>query len=144
MLATKPQGVVTKVIKGDWTEHSGHQGAKAWLSLSTSRHLHIQAVMCQNDAMAMGARKAFLDLQEKDRERWLSTPFTGCDGVTRTGQDWVRRGLLAATVITPPTAGTAVELFVNAVQLGSKPQQLTLSAPRSFPNIEELSANTSK
>jgi ABC-type sugar transport system substrate-binding protein len=142
MLASKPTGVVTKVIKGDRTEHSGHQAARAWLSLSTSRQLHIKAVMCQNDAMAIGARNAFLDPPEKDREHWLNTPFTGCDGVTQTGQDWVRGGLLTATVVTPPAAGTALELFVKAVQRGSRPPELTLSAPHSFPKIEELSAKT--
>ena len=39
-----------------------------------------------------------------DRDRWLRLPFVGCDGVTKTGQSWVRTGLLAATVIIPATA----------------------------------------
>lgn len=140
MLATKPNAVLIKVIKGDWTEHSAHHAVKTWLALSTSRDLHIRAVMCQNDAMAIGARKALLDQPEKDREHWLKTPFTGCDGVTHAGQEWVRQGLLTATVITPPTAGTALELLVDAVRRGSRPQELTLSTPRSFPKVEEISA----
>ena len=140
MRATKPNAVLIKVIKGDWTEHSAHHTVRTWLGLSTSRDLHIRAVMCQNDAMAIGARKAFLDQPEKDREHWLKTPFTGCDGVTHAGQEWVRQGLLTATVITPPTAGTALELLVDAVRRSSRPQELTLSTPRSFPKVEEISA----
>lgn len=144
MLSAKPQGVATKVIRGDWTERSAHRAVKSWLSLSTCRQLHIQAVMCQNDAMAMGARKAFLDRSEKDQEHWLSTPFTGCDGVPETGQQWVRQRLLRATVITPPTAGLALELFVKAIHLGSRPPERTLSPPHSFPEIEELAAKSFK
>ncbi|PYX52077.1 MAG: hypothetical protein DMG79_01640 [Acidobacteria bacterium] len=80
--------------------------------------------------MAMGARKAVVDLTEKDREQWLSIPFTGCDGVTKTGQEWVRRGLLRATIVTAPAAGTALEILAKADR--------TLIPPRSFPAVEEL------
>jgi ABC-type sugar transport system substrate-binding protein len=138
MLSAKPSKVVMKMLKGDWTERSAHQAVKSWLSLSTSRQLHIRAVVCQNDAMAMGARKAFVDLTDKDREQWLSTPFMGCDGVTKTGQEWVRRGFLAATVITPPTAGQALELLVKAIHMGSVTPEHTPSAARAFPAFEEL------
>ncbi len=122
MLSTKPAAVELKVLKGDWTERSAHQAAKSWLSLGSSRQLQIRAVICQNDAMAMGARKAFVSLTEKDREQWLNIPFTGCDGVTKTGQDWVRRSLLKATIITAPAAGTALEILAKAVNAGSMPQ----------------------
>jgi len=139
MLSTKPSAVQLKMLKGDWTERSAHNAAKSWLSLGSSRELQIRGVICQNDAMAMGARKAFVDLTEKDRERWLSIPFTGCDGVTKTGQDWVRRGLLKATIITAPAAGTALEILAKAVSVGSMPPDRTLIPPRSFPPIDELS-----
>jgi ribose transport system substrate-binding protein len=138
MLSTKPAAVVLKTLKGDWTERSAHNAAKSWMSLGSSRDLQILGVICQNDAMAMGARKAVVDLTEKDRERWLSIPFTGCDGVTKTGQDWVRRGLLKATIITAPAAGTALELLAKAVNTGSMPPDRTLIPPKSFPPIAEL------
>src|ERR1039458_3334062 len=144
MLSTKPAAVVLKTLKGDWTERSAHNAAKSWLSLGSSRDLQIRGVICQNDAMAMGARKAFVDLTEKDRERWLSIPFTGCDGVTKTGQDWVRRGLLKATIITAPAAGTALELLAKAVNAGSMPPDHTLIPPKSFPAIAELQGKSQK
>jgi ribose transport system substrate-binding protein len=144
MLATKPTGIQLKMLKGDWTERSAHQAAKSWLSLGSSRELQIRAVVCQNDAMAMGARKAFVDLTEKDREHWLSIPFTGCDGVTKTGQDWVNRGLLKATIITAPTAGTALEILAKAVKAGSLPAERTLIPARSFPAIEKLAVKVQK
>jgi ribose transport system substrate-binding protein len=138
MLSTKPAAVVLKTLKGDWTERSAHNAAKSWLSLGSSRDLQIRGVICQNDAMAMGARKAVVDLTEKDRERWLSIPFAGCDGVPKTGQEWVRRRLLKATIITAPAAGTALELLARAVNSGSMPPDRTLIPPKSFPPIAEL------
>ena len=144
MLSTKPHGVELKVLKGDWTERSAHQAAKSWLSLGSSRQLQIRAVICQNDAMAMGARKAFVDLTDKDREQWLSTPFTGCDGVTKTGQDWVRRGLLKATIITAPAAGIALEILAKAVKSGTRPPERTLIPPLSLPAVEELHGKSLK
>jgi ribose transport system substrate-binding protein len=144
MLSTKPSGVELKILKGDWTERSAHNAAKSWLSLGSSRELQIRGVVCQNDAMAMGARKAVVDLTEKDREHWLSIPFTGCDGVTKTGQEWVRRGLLKATIITAAAAGTALEILAKAVNSGSMPPDRTLIPPRSFPAIEELTRKGQK
>jgi ribose transport system substrate-binding protein len=144
MLSTKPSPVELKILRGDWTERSATQAAKSWLSLGSSRQLQIQAVICQNDAMAVGARKALVDLTEKDRERWLHTPFTGCDGVTRTGQDWVRRGMLKATIITAPAAGIALEILAKSVNGGSMPADRTLIPPKSFPAIEELRVKAQK
>jgi len=144
MLSTKPAAVELKMLKGDWTERSAHNAVKSWLSLGSSRQLQIRAVICQNDAMAMGARKAFVGLTDKDREQWLSIPFTGCDGVTKTGQEWVRRGLLTATIITAPAAGIALEILAKAFNAGSMPPDRTLIPPRSFPAVEELRGKTMK
>jgi len=138
MLSTKPSKVEMKVLKGDWSERSAHQAVTSWLSLSTSSQLQIRAVVCQNDAMAMGAREAFATLPEAARERWLNTPFMGCDGVTKTGQEWVRSGQLRATVVIPPMAGLALEMLVKAASTRSMPAERTLCAPRSFPAIAEV------
>jgi ABC-type sugar transport system substrate-binding protein len=143
MLSTKPNAVELKMLKGDWTERSAHNAVKSWLALGSSRQLQIRGVICQNDAMAMGARKAFVDLTEKDREQWLSIPF-GCDGVTKTGQDWVRRGWLKATIITAPAAGTVLEILAKAVNAGSMPPDRTLISPRSFPAVEKTARQGSK
>jgi ribose transport system substrate-binding protein len=139
LLAAKPAGITMKTLKGDWSERSAQHAVRAWLSLSTSKELHIQAVVCQNDAMAIGARKALLE-NEAERERWLNVPFLGCDGVTKTGQEWVRSGQLRATVVIPPMAGLALEMLAKAVSSGSMPAERTLCAPRSFPTIAEITA----
>jgi ribose transport system substrate-binding protein len=144
MLSTKPGGIELKMLKGDWTERSAHQVARSWLSLGSSRQLQIRAVVCQNDAMAMGARKAFVGLTEKDREQWLNIPFTGCDGVPKSGQHWVSRGLLTATIITAPAAGIALEILAKSVDAGTMPADRTLIPPKSFPAVEELVSHAKK
>lgn len=140
MRATKPAKLNPKVLKGDWTEASGYRAIKSWLSLSTSQNLRIQVIGCQNDAMALGARRAFEEVPETHAGNgWLSLPFTGCDGVPRTGQEWVRRGLLAATIVIPTIAGQALEIMAKAIRSGVQPPPLTTRNSSSFPAIEEIS-----
>ncbi len=139
MLATKPPGVAVKTLKGDWTQNSGYHAIKSWLSLSTSRQLHVSMIACQNDDMAIGARRAFEELGDiPERDAWLRLPITGCDGVPRSGQEWVRQGRLAATVVSPPLLGDALHLLASALKAGSQPPERTLVAPSSFPSLKEL------
>lgn len=139
MIATKPPAITVKSLKGDWTQQSGYHAVRSWLSLSTSRQLNIGMIACQNDDMAIGARRAFEELGDlKEREAWLRLPVTGCDGVPRSGQEWVRQGRLAATVVAPPIVGDALQMLASALKAGSQPPERTLVAPKSFPALTEL------
>ncbi|HEX4424981.1 MAG TPA: substrate-binding domain-containing protein [Terriglobales bacterium] len=139
MYETKPIDVQVKLMKANWTEASAYKTLSSWLRLSTSHQTPVDAIAAQDDSMAMGARKAFQELPDNTaRDRWLSLPFTGCDGMPKTGQAWVKKGLLAATIIVPPNAGKAVEMLTKAVQEGSIPPERTLSEPVSFPGFDQL------
>lgn len=142
MYETRPANIQVKTMKGNWTEGSAFKAITAWLRLATSQHTQIDVVAAQNDAMAVGAKKAFqqFSYEGQARDRWLSVPFVGCDGVARTGQAWVRSGLLAATVVAPPLAGTALEMLTRALQTGTLQPEITLIAPQSLPAIESLAA----
>jgi len=144
MLTTKPGSVTLKTLRGDWTERSGHHAVESWLSLASSRQLQVKAVISQNDVMAIGARKAMSNLTEADREKWQGMPFTGCDGVTKTGQEWVRRGQLQATIITAPAAPTALDMLLKAINAGAMPPEHTLIPPKSFPEVAELKGKAQK
>ena len=100
----------------------------------------------QNDAMAAGAKKAFqqFSYEGEGRDRWVTLPFLGVDGVSRTGQAWVRSNVLTATVICPPLAGTALEMLVHALQTRANPPETTLIPPRSFPALESLGTGLKK
>jgi len=139
MMSTKPPGVVIKTLKGDWTQQSGYHAIKSWLGLTTSREMHVGMIACQNDDMANGARRAFEELTDmKERDAWLRLPITGCDGVPKAGQAWVRKGRLTATVLSPPLIGDAMHLLANARKSGSQPPERTVVAPSSFPALSDL------
>src|ERR1700675_223128 len=103
MQEAKPANLQIIALRGQWTEESALRSVRSWLKLSTSQKATIDVVGAQDDSMAMGARKAFEEMpNEMERERWLKIPFTGCDGLPKTGQSWIRSGLLAATGFVPP------------------------------------------
>ena len=136
---TKPIGVQIKVLKSNWTEAGAYKIVSSWLKLSTSLQTPLDLVVSQNDAMAIGARKAFQEIGDATaRARFAHLPYLGIDGVRSTGQSWLKRGLLNATVVVPPNTDLAIQMLAHAVQTGTMPPEKTLTTPRSLPTIEEL------
>src|SRR5216684_8452356 len=139
MQETKPANIQIIALRAQWTEESSQRSVRSWLKLTTSQKAAVDLIGAQDDSMAIGARKAFEELpNEADRERWLKLPFTGCDGLPKTGQAWVRSGLLAATVFVPPNTGQAIEMFVQAIQLKKRPPERVLTVPTSIPPLTAL------
>ena len=138
LLETKPENAQLRILKAHWTESSSHKAVSSWLQLSTSRATDFKAVCAQDDSMALGARKAFEQCTQELRASWLKIPFLGIDGMPKTGQAWVRDGLLTATIFSPPTAGIAIELMARSMERGTMPPVRTLTEPKSIPAIEEL------
>jgi ribose transport system substrate-binding protein len=133
--------VQVKVMRGQWTEASAYKTVSSWLRLSTSQQTRIDLIAAQDDAMALGARKAFQELSDEvARDRWLRLSFTGCDGLPKTGQAWLKKGLLTATIFVPPNTGKALEMLVQAVHSGSMPPERTLTTPASIPSLDALAA----
>jgi len=139
MQETKPGNVQVTMLKGQWTQESAQKAVRSWLKLTTSQRAAIDLIAAQDDSMAIGARAAFKELTNEDeRERWLRLPFTGCDGLPKTGQAWVRSGLLAATVFVPPNAGQAIEMLADALQNKKFPAERVTTAASSIPTLDEL------
>src|SRR3989449_251027 len=145
MYETKPVDVQVKIMRGQWTEASAYKAVSSWLRLSTSHQTPIDVIAAQDDSMALGARKAFQELPDNAaRDRWLRLPFTGCDGLPKTRQTYVKRGLPAATIFIPPNAGKALEMLVQAVNTGSLPPEQTLLPPVSIPALDTLASAQSE
>jgi ribose transport system substrate-binding protein len=139
MLSTKPANLQVTTLKAQWTEESSLRSVRSWLKLTTSQKAVIDLISAQDDAMAMGARKAFQEItNESERDRWLKLPFTGCDGLPKTGYAWVLSGLLAATVFAPPNSGQAIEMLHRALTKGQELPERALTAPSSVPPLAEL------
>jgi ribose transport system substrate-binding protein len=135
----KPPGVQAKVIKGNWTENGAYKVVSSWLKLSTALQTPIDIIVSQNDAMAIGTRKAFQEIADSAlREQFSRLPYIGIDGVRTSGQEWLKRGLLDATIVVPPNSDVAIEMLTQAVQAGLFPPEVTLTVPKSLPSIAEL------
>ena len=126
-----------KVLYAEWTEESAAKAVVAWLRLKTSESFHPGLVCAQNDAMAIGARKALI----AERQEWSRLPFTGCDGLPEGGQRLVDTKQLAATVVVPSNAGPAVELVARFLNGEPAPPQIVLK-PRSYPPEPQLASET--
>ncbi len=139
MEAAKPANIDLRLLKGTWTEISGYEAVRSFLRLSTSREALIGAVAAQNDAMALGARRAFQELMTgADKERYARVPFLGCDGLKNFGQMAVKKRELAATVVIPASASEAVEALANALQSRQQGPERIYTQPTSFPDLGSL------
>jgi len=145
MIKTKPANIQIKTMRANWTEESSYRAVSSWLRLRTSQEAHIDLVGAQDDSMAIGARKAFNEIAEGERARWMKIPVTGCDGMPKTGQAWVKNGALAATIFIPPNTDLAIEMLVEAFKnpTAALPERKVTQA-ESIPPLSELAATGRK
>jgi len=138
MHSALPQNVRITGLRGNWTEEGAARSVTSWLKLTTAGKIRVDLVAAQNDLMALAARKVLTQVSDAtEREHWMNIPFVGVDGLVKTGQAWVREGLLSATVIMPPSAGHALKLMVEALETGQV-QEKNWLPPESFPALAEL------
>lgn len=138
MLKVKPANIQVKTMRANWTEESAYRTVSSWLRLRTSLESHVDLVGAQDDSMAMGARKAFSEIAESDRARWMKIPITGCDGMPKTGQTWVRNGTLAATIFIRQNTDLAIEMLVEWFKSGGSLPERKVTEPESVPTLQEL------
>ena len=139
MNETKPALAQVKMMRANWTEASAYKIVSSWLRLSTSQQTRIDVVAAQDDSMALGARKAFQEVAAAAlRDHYRAVPFLGIDGMPETGQQCVRQGLLAATVVVPTNTGQAIEMMARTLQAGTTLPERTFTNATSYPPIEKL------
>jgi ABC-type sugar transport system substrate-binding protein len=130
---------IGKSLHADWTEAGAKRVVSSWLQPKLESGLRPDLIGAQTDTMALGAREAL----RANRPEWLDIPMTGCDGLPSGGQDLVNRGVLAATVVKPTTAGAGLALVARALRGGPLPSRVILS-PQSYPSVESLAARSNK
>jgi len=139
MESAKPGNIQILTLRAKLTEQSGFDAVKSWLCLSTARTSMVALVAGQNDNMTMGARRAFAEgLKGAELDRWSSLPYIGCDAGNTTGKEWVRKGLLTASIVLPPTAGVAVEMLAQALATKAQPPNGRQLVSVSYPEMVRL------
>ncbi len=139
MESAKPASVEVRTVRGHWSEDSGYKAANGWLKLSTSQQLGVKVVAAHNDAMALGAYKAFQeDFGAGRLEAWHDVAFLGCDGLPTVGQSAVQQGILAATVVIPANTGVALEALAKSFRNGMQPLETIFTTPESYPPVTSL------
>jgi ribose transport system substrate-binding protein len=135
MMATKPDNITLRMLRGKWTEQSGYEATASALRLRSTVDAHIDGVFAQNDLMAQGARRAFTEIAP---DRVSSIFFAGVDGLPFAGQAWVRDGRLAATIQMPTTAEIGLRLAAKALRSGTQPIEVTTVAAKSYPDVSSI------
>jgi ABC-type sugar transport system substrate-binding protein len=119
-------------VNGDWGLASGELALARWLRQPFNTE-PLVAIACQNDAMAAGARRAVKRLSTDAAFAYLPrVPILGIDGIPGFGLKMVDAGDLAATVVMPPIARTAIDLLAKALKGEAVPPSVML-APRPYP-----------
>ena len=139
MQSALPTNIHITALRGQWTEESAARSVSSWLKLTVANRTKIDLVGAQNDVMAIGARKTLASMDSfQERERWRDMPYTGVDGLPKTGQAWVRDGSLTATIVVPPNTGQAIQMMASAMQGGGRVPERSYTTAQSVPALEKL------
>jgi len=130
-LDTVAQRLLVQALDGRWSAAGTEQAIAEWLRLGAERERKIDLVVCANDAMAAGARRA---LSRHDKEL-AGLPMIGCDGLEQEGKPMLARGELAATVVVPPTTPKALELLAGYWTSGVRSGGVVLLDSESLPPL---------
>jgi ribose transport system substrate-binding protein len=127
-------------IRSKWSEASAYQSVTAWLRLATSRAEKFAAVVGHTHELALGARKAFEEIENPDqRKKWLELPFIGI-GIASQVKPLVDARSLAAAVVTSVTVDLALKLLVRSLDSQVQPPECTFVEAWSYPDLQKLAA----
>jgi ABC-type sugar transport system substrate-binding protein len=131
-LDTVAQRLLVQVLDGRWSAAGTEQAISEWLRLGAERDRKIDLVVCANDAMAAGARRALVRYDKA----LAGVPMIGCDGLAQEGKPMLAKGELVATVVVPPTTPKALELLAAYWASGVRPGGIALLDSESLPPLE--------
>jgi hypothetical protein len=133
------QGFKVEELDGRWEADLAESAVHKWITSPIRRQATLNAVVCQNDEMAAGGRRALKRAAgELGRPELERVAILGGDGLPGHGQRWVDEGTLTATVRVTLPGKPAVELLAAHWQRGAPLPALTRLAPTSYPAIADL------
>lgn len=114
-LAQHPEMVLVDALQGDWTEDSGYEAVMNYKGDLSQ----IDVVFGQNDRMALGAHRAFIEkLGSDERVKSGRKLFCGIDGLTgeQGGIALVRDSILEASYIYPTHGDEVLDLALAILE----------------------------
>jgi ABC-type sugar transport system substrate-binding protein len=138
METARPRNVQLTTLRCKWSEDTAAQSVAAWLRLATSRPEKYHLIAGQTHELALGARKAFQNLDNPEQtKKWLELPFLGI-GIANQVKPLVDRRILTAAVVTSVTMELALRLLVRALESKVQPQERSTVEVSSYPDLEKL------
>ena len=114
-------------LDGRWNSGDAEKVVAEWLRLGAERERGFELVVCHNDAMAAGAKKALArHAAATGRQELLTIPLVGCDGLEQEGKRMLSRGELAATVEVPSTSPAAIDLLRRYWDSGARSESVLI------------------
>jgi len=140
MESAKSRNIRITTIHSNWNEESAYQSASTRLQLASSRGENFDLVAAQSHELALGARKAFRNIDNPEqREKWLGLRFIG-SGISGQVKPLVDGGVLAAAVVTSVTMEVALKLLVRAIETQAQPPERSVVEATSYPDLEKIAA----
>ena len=140
MESAKSRNIRITTIHSNWNEESAYQSASTRLQLASSRGENFDLVAAQSHELALGARKAFRNIDNPEqREKWLGLRFIG-SGISGQVKPLVDGGVLAAAVVTSVTMEVALKLLVRAIETQAQPPERSVVEAMSYPDLAKMAA----
>jgi ABC-type sugar transport system substrate-binding protein len=130
-LAGGPHEIVR--LEAGWSAAEAHAAVGGWLRIVLRARRRLDGIVCQTDSLAEGTLQALDEVRSELGRQDLEVPVVGCDGTPGHGQALVASGRLAATVILPRAAATAIGLLAGALERGTQVPAFTPLAGRAWP-----------
>ncbi|HET9315749.1 MAG TPA: substrate-binding domain-containing protein [Vicinamibacteria bacterium] len=127
-------------LEGRWSSEGAAQAMADWFRVGARRQTPIDLIVCQNDTMAAGVRRALADqARATGRQDLEHVPLVGCDGLQQEGRAMVSRGELAATVVLPATTPPALQLLRRFWDSGAQSRTVLLEGTP-FPALDQAAS----
>jgi ABC-type sugar transport system substrate-binding protein len=140
MESAKPRNLKVTTLRSKWNEESACQSTGAWLQMATSRAENFDLVAGQTHELALGARRAFQNIDKQEQQkRWMGAPFLGI-GISSQVKPLVDEHILAAAVITSVTMELALRILARAIETHVQPPECSFVEASSYPDLERLAS----
>jgi len=124
------------VLYASWTLDGAKKALDVHLTTPGRGRRRLDAIVCQNDSIAVGAMQALEQVAIRRSQPELGQiKIFGCDGLVEHGQRYVKQGKFTATVLVPSTTGPAIDALARVFGGGTPPPSELILKSKPFPAL---------